>query len=74
MIYHTQRRRFLTLNETASRMWRLLQEGSSVSDVAARIASEFEVLPKEAEKDFLDWMELMGKEQLLDQGAFAQHE
>lgn len=74
MIYRSQTRRFLTLNETASRMWRLLQEGSSVSDITARIASEFDVLPEEVKEDFLGWMDLMGKENLLDQTAFAQHE
>jgi SAM-dependent methyltransferase len=42
---------YQALNETAARMWSLLQDGASIESIAATVAAEFDIDPQTAETD-----------------------
>lgn len=65
VIYRSREPQFWMLNETASRMWCLLQERKTISEVAEILASEFETVPEQVEEDLRDWFRLLLKENLL---------
>jgi hypothetical protein len=43
-----------TLNETAARIWELIDGGTEVRKIKEKIIEEFEVTPDEAEKDIIE--------------------
>ena len=43
-----------TLNETAARIWELIDGKIKVREIKERIVEEFEVTPEEAEKDIME--------------------
>ncbi|KAF0121586.1 MAG: hypothetical protein FD151_1163 [bacterium] len=43
-----------TLNETAARIWELIDGETKVREIRERIVEEFEVTPEEAEKDLIE--------------------
>lgn len=43
-----------TLNETAARIWELIDGKIKVREIKERIVKEFEVTPEEAEKDIME--------------------
>jgi hypothetical protein len=43
-----------TLNETAARIWELLDGRTKARDIRVRILEEFDATPDEVEKDLLD--------------------
>ncbi len=43
-----------TLNETAARIWELIDGGTKVKKIKEKIIEEFEVTPEEAEKDIIE--------------------
>ena len=46
-----------TLNETAARIWELIDGEISVREIREKIVEEFEVTPKEAEKDLMEHLQ-----------------
>jgi hypothetical protein len=46
-----------TLNETAARIWELIDGKTSVKDIKERIVEEFEVDAKQAERDLLEHLQ-----------------
>ena len=46
-----------TLNETAARIWELIDGKVKVRDIRERIVKEFEVTPEEAEKDIIEHLQ-----------------
>ena len=43
-----------TLNETAARIWELIDGKIKVTDIKERIVQEFEITPTEAERDLIE--------------------
>lgn len=43
-----------TLNETAARIWELIDGKMKVEEIKEKIVQEFEVTPEEAEKDIME--------------------
>ncbi len=43
-----------TLNETAARIWELIDGKIKVGEIKEKIIEEFEVTPEEAEKDLIE--------------------
>lgn len=43
-----------TLNETAGRIWELIDGTNTVKDIKSRILEEFDVAPTEAETDLIE--------------------
>ena len=43
-----------TLNETAARIWELIDGKNKVKEIKEKIVEEFEVTPEEAEKDIME--------------------
>ena len=43
-----------TLNETAARIWELIDGKIKVGEIKEKIVEEFEVAPEEAEKDIME--------------------
>jgi hypothetical protein len=46
-----------TLNETAARIWELIDGKSKVSEIKESLVKEFEVKPGEAEKDLIEHLQ-----------------
>ncbi len=46
-----------TLNETAARIWELIDGKIKVRDIKERIVQEFEVTPNEAERDLIEHLQ-----------------
>ena len=46
-----------TLNETAARIWELIDGTNSVKDIKNRILEEFNIPPAEAEKDLIEHLQ-----------------
>jgi CTP synthase (UTP-ammonia lyase) len=46
-----------TLNETAARIWELIDGKSKVSEIKESLVEEFEVKPEEAEKDLIEHLQ-----------------
>jgi hypothetical protein len=57
--------KYYSLNDTASFIWERLGSGASLLEIAAALASEFEVGQTEAAKDVAKVVELFRKEKLL---------
>jgi hypothetical protein len=56
---------YYSLNDTASFIWEKLGTGASLSEIAAAVASEFDVTKGEASKDIGKVVEMLRKEKLL---------
>jgi hypothetical protein len=50
-----------TLNETAARIWELIDGKNKVRKIKERIVEEFEVTPEEAEKDLIEHLQQLEK-------------
>ncbi len=46
-----------TLNETAARIWELIDGKIKVRDIKERIVQEFEITPTEAERDLIEHLQ-----------------
>jgi len=46
-----------TLNESAARIWELIDGEISVEEIREKIVDEFEVTPEEAEKDLMEHLQ-----------------
>ena len=46
-----------TLNETAARIWELIDGKLKVEEIKEKIVEEFEVTPEEAEKDIMEHLQ-----------------
>lgn len=46
-----------TLNESAARIWELIDGEISVGEIREKIVDEFEVTPEEAEKDLMEHLQ-----------------
>ena len=46
-----------TLNETAARIWELIDGKIKVSEIKEKMVEEFEVTPEEAEKDLMEHLQ-----------------
>jgi hypothetical protein len=46
-----------TLNETAARIWELIDGKNKVNEIKERIVEEFEVTPEEVEKDIMEHLQ-----------------
>ena len=57
---------YYSLNGAGLRMWELLGEGGSVSDVARRLSEEFEASEGEIQKDCTELVSKLKKEGLLE--------
>ncbi|MCK4648720.1 PqqD family protein [bacterium] len=50
-----------TLNEVAARIWELIDGKRKVKEIKDMIVEEFEVAPKEAEKDLIELLQKLEK-------------
>ena len=50
-----------TLNETAARIWEMIDGKTKVREIKERIVEEFEVIPEEAEKDLIENLQQLEK-------------
>jgi precorrin-6B methylase 2 len=57
------------LNETAARMWSLIENGGTVADVAAAIAAEYDVEPSNALEDVRALIAALEQERLITRAA-----
>jgi hypothetical protein len=57
--------KYYTLNEVGGRIWSLLTEGATVSWVAQRLASEFEVPPEKLSADVERFVTLLDRSRLI---------
>lgn len=48
-----------TLNETAARIWELIDGKTQTSEIKEKIVEEFDVKPEEAEKDLIEHLQLL---------------
>ena len=46
-----------TLNETAARIWELIDGKTQTSEIKEKIVEEFDVKPEEAEKDLIEHLQ-----------------
>jgi len=54
VLLHLGTKMYYTLNETGIRIWQLLSEGHSISEVSEKIHNEYDVLPDAAQKSVLN--------------------
>jgi hypothetical protein len=66
IMMHAANGRFVGLNETASRIWTLLEKPATVQDIGAHLAEEFEISPEQAIVDMTPLVKM-----LIDNGALA---
>jgi hypothetical protein len=66
IMMHAANGRFVGLNETASRIWALLEQPATVKDIGTRLAAEYEISPEQAIADMTPLVAL-----LIDNGAIA---
>jgi len=57
--------RIFHLNETAGRIWQLLESGSTFTEIRAAILSEYNVLPPQLDEDLSDLLAAMQRERLI---------
>ncbi len=50
-----------TLNEVAARIWELIDGKKKVREIKDKIVEEFEVTPKQAEKDLIEYLKQLKK-------------
>jgi len=56
-----------TLNEVAARIWELIDGKMMVREIKDKIVEEFEVTPKQAEKDLIEYLQqLKGIEAIIE--------
>lgn len=53
------------LNETATRIWELIDGKNSIKDIIIKICQEYEVEKKEAEKEVVNFINKLLKEKLI---------
>jgi hypothetical protein len=66
IMMHAANGRFVGLNETASRIWTLLETPLTLQEVGTRLAAEFEISPEQAIRDMMPLVTL-----LIDNGALS---
>jgi hypothetical protein len=66
IMMHAANGRFVGLNETASRIWTLLENPATMEDIGLRLAEEFEISPQQAVADMTPLVMM-----LIDNGAIA---
>jgi hypothetical protein len=66
IMMHGANGRFVGLNQTASRIWTLLETPLTVKDIGSCLAQEFEISPEQAVTDMMPLVTL-----LLDNGAIT---
>ena len=66
VIVNTQNNTLLTLNETGSRIWTIL-DGRSVAQVAASLSEEYEIALEVAVEDTIDFINELSLRGLIDQ-------
>ena len=57
-----------TLNETAARIWELIDGRTKVREMKERIVEEFEVTPEEAEKDIIEHLQQLEEIEAIIEG------
>ena len=57
-----------TLNETAARIWELIDGKIKVREIKERIVEEFEVTPEEAEKDITEHLRQLEEIKAITEG------
>ena len=57
-----------TLNETAARIWELIDGKIEVGEIKERIVEEFEVTPEEAEKDLIEHLQQLEEIEAIIEG------
>lgn len=62
-------KKYFSLNETGSRVWTLLQEHATVSEIIDRLVEEFEVEPAEADRAVRELIVDLLSEQLIEPDA-----
>ena len=54
VLLHLGTKMYYTLNETGTRIWQLLSERNSISEVCEKIQKEYDILPDAAQKSALN--------------------
>ena len=57
-----------TLNETAARIWELIDGKMKVREIKERMIEEFEVTPEEAEKDLIEHLQQLEEIEAIIEG------
>jgi hypothetical protein len=64
-LLHLDSKRYYTLNETGSILWRLLEAGDSREAMARALGAEFDVSPDEARQAVVEFLDELRREGLL---------
>lgn len=64
-ILHQTKNHYLSLNETGTFLWQMLEEGLSFVPLLERFQSEFELSEDQAKKDLLQFLTEMDNQDLL---------
>jgi len=57
------------LNETGTRIWKLIDGKNSIKDIVVRIVKEYEIDEKEAEKEVMDFVKKLQRKNLVKLGG-----
>ena len=55
---------YFTLNETGSRIWNLMSEGSTLGEISQTLGSEFDVTPDRAKQSVMNLTDELVREKL----------
>ncbi len=67
LMRHVETGRFMSLNETASVLWKRLETPASEGDLARALVASFEVSPEIARCDVAAFVEVVAKEGAVEQ-------
>ena len=68
VLLHLGTKKYYTLNETGVHIWRLLDAGSEIDEIAQKICAEYEASFSSAKKSVSELIQELVKEELLIQG------
>jgi hypothetical protein len=71
VLLHMDSKRYYRLNETGQRIWRLLEAGVPVGEIAGRLSEEFEVEEGAAAAEVEGFIAALRSRDLVDDGEAA---
>lgn len=66
VLLHLQKRTYFSLNETGTLIWKLLQEGKEVDDIASALEQTYEVEPAAALQHVTAFLDELAQDELVD--------
>lgn len=68
-LLHLETKHYFSLNLTGVRIWRAMQEGLSLREIARRLQDEFDVDAKQAERSVLGLLDELARHGLVESGS-----